>query len=122
MTKWFSFDGESFETHNTEAEAKVEAERAMEWWADDAGDGWDELSTQVCYGRITHTVRVEKIPVTDDNRHMVPFGCDDSEFELHHLEPVDATCPGCFLISPKECPRAADQPTDKCVLTTKLDR
>ena len=83
---WFSFDGETFETHNTEAEAKAEAERAMEYWADGAGDGWDELSTQVVYGRVTHAVRVEAIEVTDDNRHLVPSGCDG--MENHHLEQI----------------------------------
>ena len=31
---WFSFDGESFEIHDTEAAAREEAERAMEFWAE----------------------------------------------------------------------------------------
>ena len=84
---WFSFDGESFETHNTESDAKKAAESAMGHWSDDAGDGWDELSTQVCYGRITHAVAVETVEVTDDNRHLVPHGCDG--IENHKLECID---------------------------------
>ena len=67
-------------------EARADAELAMESWADCAGDGWDELSTQVCYGRVTHAVRVETIEVTDENRHLVPSSCDG--LEDHHLEPI----------------------------------
>lgn len=86
---WFSFDGEAFETHETEELAKRQAERAMEWWAEDAGEGWDELSTQVCYGKVTHAVVIDRTPVTDDNRHLVPPGCDDTEFEHHRLEAIE---------------------------------
>jgi len=86
---FFSFDGETFEIHATEEEARAEAKRAMEFWSDDAGDGWDELSTQVCYGRVTHAVKVTRIPVTDENRHMVPSGGDATAFEEHSLEAYD---------------------------------
>ena len=86
---YFSYDGETFEIHETEELAKAEADLAMEFWQDHACDsGWDELSTQVCYGKVTHAVLVEKIPVTDDNRHLAPHGCDETEFEAHHLVPA----------------------------------
>lgn len=84
---WFSFDGEDFQIHNTEAEAARWANDAMESWADGAGDGWDEQSTQVCYGRVTHAVRVETVEITDENRHTVPYGCDG--IEKHFLEPIE---------------------------------
>lgn len=83
---WFSFDGESFETHGTESEAEAFAQRAMQFWADGADDGWDELSTQVVYGKVTHAVRVEEIEVNDDNRHLLTAGCDGMEH--HHLEKI----------------------------------
>lgn len=83
---WFSFDGESFQTHNTEEEAKASAEDAMQLWADRAGDGWDDVSDQVCYGKVTHAVRVEHIEVTEENQHLVPAGCD--AMEDHHLEKI----------------------------------
>lgn len=86
---WFSFDGENFEKHRTEAEARNVAEMAMDDWSAFAADrGWDPLSTQVCYGKITHSVSVERTPVTDEDRHLVPTGCDDTEFEHHTLVPI----------------------------------
>ena len=85
--KWFCFDGESFETFASETEAKKWAEEALETWRDDASDGgWDELASQVCYGRITHAIRTEEIPLPDENRHMVPDGCEG--LEEHYLEPT----------------------------------
>lgn len=109
---WFAFDGESFETFNCEEEAKSHAERAMDDWREDASDnGWDELSTQVCYGRVTHAVAVKEVTVEPE---LMPSGFDGCE--EHTLESLIATCPGCFLINPTSCPREADQPTDVCVL------
>lgn len=84
---WFSYDGETFETHNTEAEAAAAARRAMEDWSDSAADnGWDELSTQVVYGKITHAVRVEPVEITDDNRYKIPADC--AGLENHYLEQI----------------------------------
>lgn len=59
MTKWFSYDGCSVETHETSEEAKARAEQAMEDWRDDARfDGWDECSLQVCWGRVEEHAEV----------------------------------------------------------------
>lgn len=84
---FFSFDGVSFEAHNTEEEAAKRAAEAMVFWHEDADEGWNDLSDQVCYGRITHAVRVERCEVTDENRHMVPP--DTTEIEEHFLEPIE---------------------------------
>lgn len=84
---WFVFDGCSFEIHDTLAKAKAAADSAMDGWSDYADEGWDECSTQVCYGRVTHCVRVEEIEINDDNRHLVHPDCES--FEDHHLEPTD---------------------------------
>lgn len=84
---WFSFDGIDFATHDTELQARQAAEEAMEQWQDDADDGWDECSTKVCYGRVTHAVRVEPIEITDENRHLMHP--DVTGLEKHHLEPVE---------------------------------
>lgn len=90
MSDWFSYDGCDFELHATESEARKHAEAAMEEWSDDALDGgWDELSTQVCFGRVTHAVSVREIPLTDQNRHLVPQGCEG--IEEHTLDPVLST-------------------------------
>lgn len=93
---WFSFDGENFETHETEAEARELAELAMQDWEDCAGDGWHENARHVVYGKVTHAVRVEEIEVTEENAHMVPHGCEG--IEHHHLEkivPNDYRCNIC---------------------------
>lgn len=93
---WFSYDGESFQIHNTEEEAKALAEEAMQDWSDRAGDGWDDVSDQVCYGRVTHAVRVERPEITEENRHLVPAGCEG--IEEHYLEkivPDDFRCNIC---------------------------
>ena len=81
--QWFSFDGESFGTHETEEEARVCAEEAMDMWSEMALDDgeWCELSVQVCYGRITHAVRVSSDPEIRTE--------DGEECELHDLVPVE---------------------------------
>ena len=86
---WFSFDGFDFQTHDSEAKAKAAADSAMSSWEDDADDGWDELASQVCYGRITHAVRIERTEITDENRHTVPEGSEC--IEEHYLEPIYGT-------------------------------
>lgn len=78
---WFGFDGHSFEAFNSEGEARAYAEQAMDDWADDAGDGgWDELSTQVCFGKITHSVVATEQVVTEGRETQV---CEE-----HSLEPI----------------------------------
>ena len=86
---YFSYDGEDFNMHETEAEAKADAENAMDNWQEDAYDGWDDSSTQVCYGKITHDVRIETIPLTDENRHRVSSYCES--LEEHFLERVEGS-------------------------------
>ena len=83
---WFSFDGESYETHETEEAAKTAAELAMDDWQDGAEDGWNDNSSYVAYGIVTHAVRVETIEITEENAHSVPQSCDG--IEHHHLEKI----------------------------------
>lgn len=93
---WFSFDGETFETHATEEEAAAAADSAMQYWRENADIGWDELSTQVAYGKITHAVRVETEPVTDETQHTVPAGCDTIEHHfLERIVPAEYRCNIC---------------------------
>ena len=85
---WFSFDGESFETHDTEAAARKSAEDAMHFWSEQAADdGWDEMSTGVCYGKVTHAVMVVPIPITEKNRHLLK---DFDALEDHRLMRLEA--------------------------------
>lgn len=52
--KWFSYDPDNgFETHETEAKARANAEESLHWHKQEAADnGWDENVTQICWGKI----------------------------------------------------------------------
>ncbi len=91
MSNYFSFDGETFETHCTEAVARGVAEGAMEFWLDQASEGWDPLSTQVCYGIITHGVTVEEIPITENNQHDVSDNCEGQRRSMINSKPKITT-------------------------------
>ena len=50
---FFSYNPEDgFSTHETLADAKTAAQDAIDWYRDDAGDGWSESVQSVCYGKI----------------------------------------------------------------------
>lgn len=57
---WFSYDpGDGFEMHDTEAAARERAEKALEYYKDEAaGDGWDEEVEQVCWGKCAQKVEL----------------------------------------------------------------
>ena len=85
---FFSYDGVEFETHSTEAEAKAVAENAMENYQDEAMDGWDDASTDICYGKVTHGVIVKEIEKTEENKDLALWSQCDS-MEEHRLEKLD---------------------------------
>jgi len=65
---WFSFDGESFTTHETREEAQKDAQNALEDCRSDAFDGWPEQVYRICWGQVIEnaTVVVER-PRTEDD-------------------------------------------------------
>lgn len=67
--QFFSYDGQNFETHNTEQEARDAAEDALEFFRGEASDGWDDESMHVCWGRLMQSVQVtkERPAEPDDN-------------------------------------------------------
>lgn len=68
MKEWFSHDpeGHGLEFHETEAEAKAAAEKALDDYRDDAGDGWAESVTGVCWGRLFgQIVETERKPAEE---------------------------------------------------------
>lgn len=70
MDKWFSYDpdGDGFETHKTEQEAKESAEIAISWYRENSSEGWDENVEGVCYGRIHQAVQmVDKRPLPESS-------------------------------------------------------
>ncbi|MCC6415089.1 MAG: hypothetical protein IT582_04185 [Opitutaceae bacterium] len=56
---WFSYDpGDGFETHGTEYAARKRAERALDYYKDEAGsEAWHEEVTQVCWGKVMQQVQ-----------------------------------------------------------------
>ncbi|MBA7802553.1 hypothetical protein HV170_13610 [Citrobacter freundii] len=51
--KFFMFDPDNgFETYKTAEEAKSAAEEAIDYYRGDAGDGWPDEVSQVCWGEI----------------------------------------------------------------------
>lgn len=56
---WFSYDpGDGFETHDTESAARERAEKALDYYKDEApSDGWNEEVTQVCWGKVSQQVQ-----------------------------------------------------------------
>lgn len=56
---WFSYDSEAgFQVHETEDEARSEARRSLDFWADcAAADGWSEEVLSVCWGKISQSIR-----------------------------------------------------------------
>ena len=57
---WFSYDpGDGFETHDTETAARERAEKALQYYKDEAaGDGWDEEVEQICWGKCAQKVEL----------------------------------------------------------------
>lgn len=84
---WFCFDGCDFHTFDSEEKAAKCADEAMAEFSDEAaGDGWSEQACQVCWGKVTHAVRVETRDLTDEERQLHR---DWSHIEHHYLEPVE---------------------------------
>lgn len=54
MKTWFSYDpyGDGFVTHETEAEARTAAEKALEAERDNAHEGWSTVVEDICWGKI----------------------------------------------------------------------
>lgn len=65
---YFSYDGDYFETHETEQEAREAAEDAIESYRAEASDGWPDESMHVSWGRVVQCVRVtEERPSTEED-------------------------------------------------------
>jgi DNA polymerase III epsilon subunit-like protein len=78
-TRFFSFDGEHHETHDTVEQAKEACQIALEHYKDAAGDGWDEAVNNVCWGEIrqmsTECDRIDNTPEEQEASGM-SYRCD----------------------------------------------
>lgn len=51
--RFFAYDPETgFETFETADQAKKHAEECIQCYRDEAGEGWDEQTDQVCWGEV----------------------------------------------------------------------
>lgn len=65
---YFSFDGDNFEIHNTEQEARDCAEDALDYFRVESVEGWRDESMNICWGKVSQSVRVtEERPVNEDD-------------------------------------------------------
>ena len=73
---FFFYDPQlGFEVHDTLEEAASAAQEAIDYHRDNAGDGWSEDVTQVCYGEVRgHTVMCDKRPATEGSA--LDYICD----------------------------------------------
>ena len=75
--RFFCFDGEDYNTYETEAEAVQAAEDGLEFNRDNACEGWAEETDQIIVGRITHQVtETERRDRTDEDWN-VDASCDE---------------------------------------------
>lgn len=99
---WFSYDpGDGYETHDTEAEARERAEKALQYERDEAGDGWNEEVTQIAWGKVIQRVE-EKW-----RKHKPPpdqIDEDGYDEEGNNWSQFDE------LVEYHLCPNGADQP------------
>ena len=76
--RYFAYDPDDcFQLFRTKEEAINFAQRAIQGYADDCGDGWDEENvTQVCWGEIKEIGTMcnkEPWPVDEDDEGEPPF-------------------------------------------------
>lgn len=84
--RWFSYDPDTgFDVHDTEQAAQLAAEECIEYYREQAGDGWNENVESICWGVISQeAVRVSSVPVklVDDPRAR-------ADFERRKFETID---------------------------------
>jgi len=68
--KYFSYDSDSgFEIHETEEEAIKSANDAIDYYRDNASEGWSEEVDTVCWGEIKQKSSMFDLkPLTDELR------------------------------------------------------
>ena len=71
--RWFSFDGDCYQTHPTEQDARSFAEQAIEDWAADCREnqGWADEASRVAWGEI-----IEHAEAVPDDPSDLPEGAE----------------------------------------------
>lgn len=74
---WFSYSSlESFESHATAEEARAKAQESLDYCRDEAGDGWPEEVTSICWGRVYGEVQETERRKRTDEDVMVAATCE----------------------------------------------
>ena len=75
---FFMFDPDNgFETYETAEEAKAAADEAIDYYRGEAGDGWPEEVSQVCWGEIKQeTQQVGLRPLDKEDSGSCEMICD----------------------------------------------
>lgn len=94
MSRFFSFDSETFEFHSTPALARACAERALGEDSEEAArDGWPEEVSQICWGQVlervtlTRSVGASEARTENDERALRALHYHD-EYAEYELRPV----------------------------------
>lgn len=76
--KFFMFDPDNgFETHQFAEQAQRAAEEAIDYYRGEAGDGWPEEVSQVCWGEIKQdTQQVGLRPRDEEEKSSCDMICD----------------------------------------------
>ena len=88
MGRYWSYDGDDFETHTTAKEAQAAAEERLEWCRDESGDGWDtDIVERIAWGSIT-----EATVMTNRQGHHPPRLAQEADQSLEgtHCPPSPA--------------------------------
>lgn len=76
--RFFAYDPETgFETFDTVEKAIAHAEECIQWYRDEAAEGWGEQVDQVCWGEIKgETVQVDRREASKDEADRFDYWCD----------------------------------------------
>jgi hypothetical protein len=62
--RFFSYDpnGDGYQTHKTDAEAKDAAKSAIDAEREEAQEGWDDSVTEICWGKVVQRASEVALP------------------------------------------------------------
>lgn len=86
--QYFCFDGYNFETFPSIDAARIAAEEALAVFQDEAGDGWDENVTRICYGSLLGQVEeAYRRPRDAEDTHLENYVTEVVGYELADAQP-----------------------------------